>query len=263
MSQLMICVKSISAWEKDNKINMNKKKNITREYVIKSKEHEIMCTLCYRKCKRLRISVTPDLKVKITAPLRASDSFINDTVREKFQWILNSIQKLKQRHALPSPQKYESGEKISYLGNVYMLEVIRGKRSPAMIEKDLLIIQLPDPDMKGIKREVDKWLRLQAEEIFESYLETGYSLISQYGIQKPLLKIRRMKNRWGSCSQTGKITLNLRLIHLPTVCIEYIVMHELCHLKYLNHSKYYYHFLQRCMPDWKERKAILENYVAK
>ena len=239
---------------------MNKKKNITREYVIKSEDREIYCRLFRKKCKRLCITVTPELKVNITAPLRASNSFINDSVRERIPWILKSIQKLKQRYALPSPQKYESGEKIAYLGNVYMLEVIRGKRSPTMLEKDILVIQLSDPDMKGIKREVDKWLQFQAEEIFENYLETGYSLISQYGIQKPLLKIRRMKSRWGSCSQTGKVTLNLRLIHFPPACIEYIVMHELCHLKYLNHSKDYYHFLQHCMPDWKERKAILQSY---
>ena len=239
---------------------MFKKKNITREYVIRSPEREIKCTLFRRKCKTLRIAVTPDLQVKITAPLRAPDSFINEALREKTPWILRSINRLNNCTILPLPEKYESGEKLSYLGNEYLLRVIRGKRSRARLEDGLLVVQLPEPDIKSLKREVDRWYRLRAEMTFSEYLKKGYSKISKYGVAEPFLKIRRMKSRWGSCSRTGEITLNLRLIHLPLSCIEYIIMHELCHLKHLNHSKDFYLFLQGCMPDWKERKAILESY---
>jgi len=68
-----------------------------------------------------------------------------------------------------------------------------------------------------------------------------------------------MKSRWGTCRSSGKITLNLRLIELPEPCIEYIVMHELCHLMHPNHSKAFYSFLSVCMPDWKNRKNLLDN----
>ena len=236
------------------------KKNTTREYVIRSQEREIKCTLFRRKCKTLRIAITPDLQVKITAPLRASVSFIQEALREKTPWILRSVHRLNNCRVLPLPEKYESGEKISYLGNEYMLRIIRGKRSRARLEGGLLVVQLPEPEMKIVKREVDRWYRFQAEIIFGECLKSGYHNISEYGIAEPFFKIRRMKSRWGSCSRSGEITLNLRLIHLPLSCIEYIVMHELCHLKHLNHSKDYYSFLQQCMPDWKERKAILESY---
>jgi len=239
---------------------MDKKKNIIREYVISSKDREIPCSLFRKKCKWLRIEVTPDLKVKIIAPLRASNSFINEAVKEKTPWIIKSINRLNNCRMLPSPEKYISGENLAYLGNECTLKINTGKREVARLSDNTLTIKLPRPDMKGVKREVDKWFRLQAEVIFDEYLEANYSIISQYGIQKPILKIRRMKSRWGSCSKSGKITLNLKLIHLPPACIEYIVMHELCHLKHLNHSKDFYSFLQRCMPDWKERKAILESY---
>ncbi len=239
---------------------MNKRKNITRDYVIKSKEHEIICTLSHRDCKRLRIAITPDLKVKITVPLRASDSFIHEAVREKTPWILKSIHRLKNCKILPFPEKYVSGERLAYLGNEYILRVDTGKRKAAGLSHNMLIVQRPDPDMKSVKREIDKWFRLQAELVFGDLLKAGYSIVSQYGVTEPFLKIRRMKSRWGSCSRSGKITLNLKLIHLPLSCIEYIIMHELCHLKHLNHSMNYYSFLQRCMPDWKDRKAILESY---
>ena len=230
------------------------------EYVIRSREKEISCTLFYRDCKKLRISITRHLEVNIIAPLQASDSFIHNAVTEKTPWILKSIQRLKQCRILPLPEKYETGDKLAYLGNEYRLEVIKGKRAPVMISEDRIIVQLPAPDMTGVKRAVDRWLRIQAEMVFGSCLKTGYSIVSQYGVAEPFLKIRSMKSRWGSCSRSGKITLNLRLIHLPEACIEYIVMHELCHLKNLNHSKAFYSFLQICMPDWKDRKAILESY---
>ena len=240
---------------------MDKKKNITREYVIKGQESEIQCVLFRRKCKTLRIAVTPDLKIKITAPLRASESFINEAVREKTPWILRTLHRLKNCRELPVPEKYEAGEKLAYLGNEYILKVIHGKRSPARLEGNFLVVQLPEPDIKSVKREVDKWLRIEAEKIFGAFLNSGFYSVSQYySVKKPSLKIRRMKSRWGTCSRSGEITLNLMLIHLPPVCIEYIIMHEICHLKHMNHSKAFYSFFQHCLPDWKERKAILESY---
>ncbi len=239
---------------------MKKTKNTVMEYVINSMDREIACTLFRRDCKRLRISITRDLKVNIIAPLRVSDAFIHEAVREKTPWILKSIQRFKQCRVLPLPEKYETGDKLAYLGNEYRLEVIKGKRAPAALSGESLVAQLPDPDTKGVKRAVDKWFLIQAEMIFSRCLTAGYSIVSQYVAAEPFLKIRRMKSRWGSCSRAGKITLNLRLIHLPEICIEYIVMHELCHLKNLNHSKAFYSFLDTCMPDWKDRKAILESY---
>lgn len=237
-----------------------KKRNITAEYIIKSNEQEIRCELSYKNCKRLRIAVTPDLQVKISAPFRAPESFILDSLREKTPWVLKSINRLKKCRVLPSPLNYVSGEKLAYLGREYTLRVIRGIKAPVMLSGDELIIGLRNPEMKCVKREVDKWYRTRAEIMFGEYLKKGLSVVSQYGVTEPFLKIRRMKSRWGSCSRSGRIVLNLRLIHLPPVCIEYIVMHELCHLKHLNHSKDYYAFLQCCMPDWKARKEILTGY---
>ena len=237
-----------------------KKRKITREYIINDKDLEISCTISRKNCKRLRIAITPDLKVKITAPLRTSDSFIHDSLKEKMPWIIKSVDRLKNRRILPAPYKYVSGEKLTYLGKEYTLKVIKGKKEPVILAGDSLMLKISKPEIRSVKRELDKWYRTRAETIFGGCLREGYTIISQYVIKEPFLKIRRMKSRWGSCSRSGKITLNLRLIHLPPVCIEYIVMHELCHLRYLNHSKDFYAFLQICMPDWKDRKKILESF---
>lgn len=94
--------------------------------------------------------------------------------------------------------------------------------------------------------------------IFNEILDRLYPLIEPYGIKKPAVRIRTMKSRWGSCLvNKGIITLNRKLLAKPVECIEYVVMHELCHFIHPNHSKQFYEFMGRLMPDWKERKGRL------
>ena len=82
----------------------------------------------------------------------------------------------------------------------------------------------------------------------------------KYGVERPQLRIRDMKSRWGTCHvKKGIVTLNKRLLAAPRGAVEYVVLHELCHLIYPDHSKQFYDFLAVMMPDWKERKQLLNN----
>lgn len=236
------------------------KRVLKAEYIIRDIDHDIHCTLFRKSCKNLRIAVDANQEVKITAPLRATDSYISEVVKEKTPWIIKTILKLQKRQLLPLPCEYISEEKTSYLGKELTLNVVTGKRAQVMLLDDQLVVQVKTSDADGVKRVVDKWYRDQAEKVFREYLDKGLDTMSDHDLRPPMLKIRNMKNRWGSCTKSGIITLNLRLIYLPEVCIEYIIMHELCHLRYLNHSRFFYAFLHSCMPDWKERKILLEGY---
>ncbi len=236
------------------------KKGLTAEYIIRDIDYDIHCTLYRKSCKNLRIAIDADQQIKITAPLRASNSYISEVVKEKTPWIIKTILKLQNRKTLPLPCEYVSGEKTTYLGKEYTINIVTGKRDQVMLLDGELLVQVKTSEADSVKRVVDKWYRDQAEKVFTEYLDKGLDVMSDHDLRTPILKIRNMKNRWGSCTRSGIITLNLRLIYLPEVCIEYIIMHELCHLRYLNHSKYFYAFLHACMPDWKERKRILESY---
>jgi len=113
-------------------------------------------------------------------------------------------------------------------------------------------------DTGSVRKSVDTWYRKRAHETLGRYMERCYAGASRHGVAEPALTICKMLRRWGSCSPKGNITLNLNLEKAPVHCIEYVIMHELCHLKYHNHSKSFFSILTRCQPDWRKRKEVLD-----
>ncbi|MFC1532265.1 M48 family metallopeptidase [Thermodesulfobacteriota bacterium] len=233
---------------------------------IKSKEHifdfgsrKISYRLYRADRKKLRIVVSPDLSVDVFAPKTATDPHIRKAIKKKAPWIARSIDKLEGYHPLPTPKRYVSGETLVYLGRQYRLKVENGNKEPAKLRGRFLYVGTKDKtDRISVKKVVDEWYRKRAKDVLGRYMEKCLNITSRHGISEPFITIRLMRSRWGSCSPTGRITLNLKLVQLPVQCIEYVIMHELCHLKFPNHSKLFYSFLTRCLPDWRKRKETLD-----
>jgi predicted metal-dependent hydrolase len=212
--------------------------------------------------KTLRIVVYPELTVSVFAPKRAGTDEIRAVVEKKGPWIVRKLDELKKLHPLPAPRQYTSGETFDYLGDQYRLKVVKGLRSSAALDGDVLHVQVKDTNnTASVKRAVDRWYRNRACEILGPLFEEAYRAFSQHGASKTSWSIRTMRRRWGSCTGAGKITFNVHLVRAPVECIEYVIMHELCHLKHHNHSKAFYELLTRCMPDWKQRKEVLESVI--
>ncbi len=212
--------------------------------------------------KRLRIVVAPELTVDVFAPIAAGEESIKTAVLKKAAWVAGKLNALERYHPLPAPKKYISGETLVYLGRQYRLKVATGLRQPAKLIGRYLSVWVADKkDTGSVKKMVDAWYRRRARKALGRYLERCYTIASRHGVEKPALTIRKMCRRWGSCSPRGRITLNLNLVKVPVHCIEYVVMHELCHLKYHNHSKSFYSLLTRCQPDWRKRKEVLDGVV--
>jgi len=210
--------------------------------------------------KRLRIVVDPELKVDVFAPKAVSDELIYLSVQKKAPWIARKLDNLEAYHPLPTPKRYVSGETLIYLGRQYRLTVRQGPKQPAKLLGRFLWVWVEDrTDNKGVKKAVDAWYRKRARETLGRYMEKCLTISSRHGVPRPLMVIREMRRRWGSCSPFGRITLNVKLIQVPVHCMEYVVIHEICHLKYHNHSKAFYSLLTRCQPDWRRRKETLDN----
>ncbi|MEQ8172293.1 MAG: M48 family metallopeptidase, partial [Candidatus Eremiobacterota bacterium] len=113
-----------------------------------------------------------------------------------------------------------------------------------------------------IKTLLGNWYLDHARVKFNQRVNLCYEKIKKYDINTPLrIKIKQMKKRWGSCSKNGTILLNRELIKVPSHCIDYVITHEMCHLKHYNHNKKFFKLLSRVMPDWQNRKERLEKMV--
>ena len=184
---------------------------------------------------------------------------IQTAVKKKARWITRALEKLESYHPLPTPKHFITGETFIYLGRQYRLKVEKGKKQQAKLLGKYLHIWVKNKNTtEDIKNSINEWYQNRAQDIFGRYMAKGYVIASRHGVPEPLLAVRNMRRRWGSCSSAGRITLNVSLIQTPVHCIEYVIMHELCHLKYHNHAKSFYSLLSRCQPDWRARKDILD-----
>ena len=211
--------------------------------------------------KRLRVVVSPELTVDVFVPKTVNDDQIHLSLKKKAPWIARTLDKLESYHPLPVPKRYVSGETLVYLGRQYRLKVVKDSKQQAKLLGRFLWVWVEDKnDTQSVKKAVDQWYRKRAGETLGRYLEKCYTVVLRHGVSKPLLVIRKMRRRWGSCSSKGRITLNTNLVQVPVHCIEYVITHELCHLKHNNHSKAFYSLLTRCQPDWRKRKEILDKF---
>lgn len=211
--------------------------------------------------KNLRVVVNPDLSVAVYAPVRATLQQIEDAVSKKAHWIAKTLDKVNTYHPLPTPKQYISGETFKYLGRQYRLKVVNGELGVAKLLGRYLQVSVSDVNKhEDIKKSVDQWYREHAKAIFENYLTKCYSVASRHGVTDPTMYVRKMRRRWGSCSASGRITLNVGLVQVPVHCIEYVIMHELCHLRHHNHSPGFFRLLTRCQPDWRSRKDALDQF---
>jgi predicted metal-dependent hydrolase len=203
--------------------------------------------------------ISPSLSVDVYAPSPATEETVLTAVRNRAPWICRALDHAADYHPLPGPKKYVSGETFMFLGRQYRLRVAVGPRSPARLHGRFLEVTLPEKASPvRVKRILQIWYAERAATAFATYGAKCQEIGSRHGIPDAKFVIRRMRTRWGSCTAGGRITLNVDLVQTPVHGLEYVIMHELCHLVHHNHSRAFYRLLNRCMPDWQQRKRILD-----
>ena len=209
--------------------------------------------------KSLQINVHPNKSVETIAPIGTSLQDIEKKVEKRARWILEQQRFFNTFLPRTPPRQYISGETHNYLGKQYLLKTRASKTKQIEIQQNCLMVYTPTPkDPITVKKIVETWYLSNAEEWFTRLLQETYPLFAREKITYPILKIKRMAHRWGSCTATNKIVLHPDIIQAPLICIRYVLIHELCHLVVPYHNKAFYRLLDSKMPDWRRWKGRLD-----
>ncbi|MGO1729945.1 MAG: M48 family metallopeptidase [Flavobacteriaceae bacterium] len=218
--------------------------------------------LTYTERKTLGITVNPDLSVQVKAPMDASRDKIFERVEKRASWILEQKRYFLAFEPRNRSYLYKSGESHYYLGRQYLLKIEEGKAEEVFYRGRYLMVETKNKSPKHIEKLLDKWYRERAKIKFAEYAAPLIERFKAYKVEPKELYIQQMKLRWGSCSTKGNIILNSELIKAPPACIEYVIIHELCHLVHRNHTKAFFALQSKEMPDWKKWKMKLERFMA-
>lgn len=207
--------------------------------------------------KNLNLRICADGTVHVSANAFWPVSEIDTFVRDKAAFILAAQQR---QQASQMPQLHlVNGEVLQLLGKPITLRVIAAKPPQVFRHGEFLTIAVPNPeDDAQRRRALEKFWDALAIQVFQSSLQRFRSLFTALKTPEPTLRLRTMRSRWGSCQvHTGAITLNRRLLAAPPECIDYVVLHELCHCVQPDHSPAFHQLMTARMPDWKARRALL------
>lgn len=214
-----------------------------------------------KNVKNINLRIKPDQTIYISANSTIPQQIIDELLVSKSAYILRALDHYEEvaKYA-PKPKRYVDGESFRILGHEYRLQVRMHSKSSVRFDGSFIILSVRDTDNFDLKQRVmNRWLKQKCVETVQSVCEAVYPKFQKYGVSFPEIKYRNMISRWGSCQpKRGVLTFNLSLVEEPVACIEYVVVHEFVHFLQPNHSKKFYQQLSVFMPDWSERKHLLE-----
>jgi predicted metal-dependent hydrolase len=217
----------------------------------------------HRKRKKLAITVHPDMRLQVVAPQTSATDQVLSRVEKRAGWILKQWRYFERFQPREPARRYVSGETHLYLGRQYRLKTRQGLEETVKLRGKFLHVWSDEPqNTRRIKELVDEWYRERATLLLDRRLHECIGQCRSLKLRRhPRLTVRKMTHRWGSCTKQGNILLNEDLVRVPVHCVDYVIVHELCHLRVHNHSDGFYRLLTRCMPDWQRRKERLESFV--
>ncbi len=216
--------------------------------------------LTFSERKSLGITITADMEVIVKAPRDASIERIKEKVRKKAPWIIKQQGYFLSFHPRTPEKKYVSGETHLYLGRQYRLKITEARTNSVHFSGSFFEVQAKQKS--SAKSLLLKWYRERAKIKFVEIAEPWIIRFEKYDVKPEAIYLQEMPKRWGSCTPKGKIILNPELIKAPKPCIEYVIIHELCHLVHPNHTAAFVQLQEKVMPDWQKWKLKLDTLLA-
>jgi predicted metal-dependent hydrolase len=213
-----------------------------------------------RLISRVRIHVSPAGSVEVERPPGVAPAEVQRAVQKRSRWISRQVKAAKARKEHVLPRRYISGECHFYLGRRHKLIVREATRAASEVRlwRGRIEVSLPVADPVAVRRRMRDWYRERANSYFARKLPELCARFERVE-RAPDFQLLAMKNQWGSCSPAGRVSLNPALIKAPAHCVEYVLLHELCHLIEHNHSKRFYALLERQCPSWRTWKRDLDS----
>lgn len=231
---------------------MTARKSYRKEMSLELGGESLRLEISAMKRKSLRLHMKDDGVVDLRIPLGCPQHEVLAFVRRHENWLLERLRVLSERQ--------------SRLQTAIM---VRGRQLPlqeSALDEFLVTDQqiwVPSSWTASQRQKaIDDWLRTQARTEYQRMIERWWPQFAQYSSQRPLLRIKKMKTRWGSLSQRGYINLNLALMQLPQELMELVVVHELCHLKHFDHGPGFRALMTQCLPDWRQREQALKQMAS-
>lgn len=220
---------------------------------------DIAYELSFKERKTLGIRVYPNCLVKVIAPLDTTQEKLREKLQAKAPWIIKQQLEFLSYQPLTPPRRFVNGESHLYLGRKYKLRLEPSDTNEVKLKHGRLRIYTRGE--MAPNEILARWYKQKAEVHFRETLKRVLPQFSRFKIDEPILWIRTMPTRWGSCTPKGKVILNPELVKAPKACIEYVVVHELCHLVHHHHNRAFYELQQSIMPDWQKWKEKLERVL--
>ncbi|MCV6599116.1 MAG: M48 family metallopeptidase [Alphaproteobacteria bacterium] len=196
-------------------------------------------------------------EVIVKAPLKCSDKMIADLIQEKQSWINKHLDIESKKPKL----SFNHGDIIPFLGNNYKLIIVnKSLQDKVILDDEEIIVFSKKDDIKNHEKLLINWFKKEATEFISDRYKSNATLFDYK--KAPPLKIREFKSRWGSYHKKGlsdQIKINWKLIMYPSLCIDYVIIHELAHKTHNNHSKDFHNLVEMKFPNWKTAKNILDS----
>lgn len=222
-------------------------------------KHRLPFRLRRAEVKRLRIVVDPEGKVQVTAPLHATDDAVIERVARRGDWIQRQRENFARWRPRTPVRQYLDGETHLLLGRQLRLQIERKVSREVAVSGGRLIVGLSETaDRDAIRGVVLAWYVAQAKAVFAERLEAQSLIWRRFGVDRPRLIVRALRNRWGSMTAAGNLVLNVDLVRASPKLIDYVIAHELAHVLHPDHGQEWRQLLASVMPDWEDRKALLE-----
>lgn len=214
-----------------------------------------------KSVKNINLRIKADRTIFVSANPGVSEQTIEEFLVSKSEYILKALDHYeKLAKYAPKPKQYVDGESFRIFGHDRRLIVVQGIKNSVESDESYITLAVKDITDTELKRKtMEKWLHTMCRDTIQSLCDAVYPKYQKYGINYPVIRFRNMISRWGSCQpKRGILTFNYALIEAPISSVEYVIVHEFTHFLQPNHSQKFYKQLAMFMPDWEERKRILE-----